>query len=200
MKSATKSETKSELLDSSHLKAHLMEGATKKIVQGGMHGPGARVAGAAAAVGCEAYRLYGEVQEKSEQLRDNVINKEQYTEGVTMCSVAASGRAMGGLAGAALGQASIPIPVVGAVIGGVAGAVVGGVHSETFAGGIFRLTGGKAKADENVRCIEHKSNDQPVSQSECTYSCGGYNSSSNLSYSSACVKSYEQPALDDDEE
>lgn len=154
--------------DSSHVQACVAEGATKRILQGGMHGPAARFAGAAAAVGCEAYRLYGEVQEKSQQLKDKVINQDQFTEGVTMCSVSASGRAMGGLAGAGVGQAMIPIPIVGAVVGGVAGAVVGGVHSETFASGVWRLSGNKAKAADNVKCIEHKVDDQPCIRAEYT--------------------------------
>lgn len=138
----------------------------------------------------------GKCRKKTEQLKDKVINKDQYAEGVTMCSVAASGRAMGGLAGAALGQSAIPIPVVGAVIGGVAGAVVGGAHSETFAHGIWRLSGNKAKADDQVKCIEHK--DEYQSSFHAGYN--SYDGSNNLACTTAVGYPNNQSASNDDED
>jgi len=126
------------------------------VLAGGFSGSAARVAGAAAAVGCEGYRLYNEVVENNRSLRDRIINEAQYQENFASSTVECSGRAMGGLAGAALGQAAIPVPVVGAVVGGVAGAVAGGAHSAALFKGMWRLSGGKAKADDQVRCIEHR--------------------------------------------
>merc|ERR1712066_362455 len=67
---------------------------------------------------------------------------------------------MGGFAGVAIGQAAIPVPLVGAVVGGVVGAACGGLHADSFARGMLRLSGNKAKGgDDLVRCVEHHTSD-----------------------------------------
>lgn len=122
-----------------------------------LRGPAAKIAGAAAAIGCEGYNLYQDVGGHSEQLENKNISKDQFQERVAESTIQSSGRAIGGLAGAAAGQAAIPIPLVGAVVGGVLGAAAGGMHASSFARGAFRLSGSKARGgDDLVRCIEHK--------------------------------------------
>mmetsp|Transcript_75314 Transcript_75314/g.140432 ORF Transcript_75314/g.140432 Transcript_75314/m.140432 type:complete len:400 (+) Transcript_75314:32-1231(+) len=135
----------------------------EKAVATGVHlclksGAAAKVAGAAATFGCEGYALYQEVSAHSEKLEKGDMSNDQFQEKVSESTITSAGRAMGGLAGVAVGQAAIPVPLVGAVVGGVLGATCGGLHANSFATGMLRLTGGKARGgDDLVRCIEHKS-------------------------------------------
>mmetsp|Transcript_5844 Transcript_5844/g.13936 ORF Transcript_5844/g.13936 Transcript_5844/m.13936 type:complete len:393 (-) Transcript_5844:82-1260(-) len=134
----------------------------EKAVATGVHlclksGAAAKVAGAAATFGCEGYGLYQEVSAHNEKLGKGDISTDQFQEKVSESTITSAGRAMGGLAGVAVGQAAIPVPLVGAVVGGVLGATCGGLHANSFATGMLRLTGGKARGgDDLVRCIEHK--------------------------------------------
>lgn len=60
------------------------------------------------------------------------------------------------MAGAVAGQAAIPVPVLGAVIGGVVGAMAAGHHASSLVKGSLRLTGSQARGgDDLVRCVEH---------------------------------------------
>eukprot|EP00929_Paragymnodinium_shiwhaense_P051572 TRINITY_DN25933_c0_g1_i1.p1 TRINITY_DN25933_c0_g1~~TRINITY_DN25933_c0_g1_i1.p1 ORF type:complete len:420 (-),score=66.85 TRINITY_DN25933_c0_g1_i1:130-1389(-) len=132
-----------------------------------LRGPAAKLAGAAAAIGFEGYNLYNEVGDHSEKLTDQKISEGQYQDRCVESTVTSSGRAMGGLAGAALGQASIPIPVVGAVVGGIVGAAAGGIHANSLWGGAMRLSGGRAKGgDDLVKCVEHKPRGQELTQEQ----------------------------------
>lgn len=141
----------------SQLSHTIREKAVHTAVHVGLRGSAAKIAGAAAAIGCEGYALYQDVGGHSEKLQNNDISKDQFQERVAESTITSSGRAIGGLAGAAAGQAAIPVPLVGAVIGGVLGAGVGGLHANSFARGAFRLSGSKARGgDDLVRCIEHK--------------------------------------------
>ncbi|CAE7530389.1 unnamed protein product, partial [Symbiodinium sp. CCMP2456] len=134
----------------------LQEKAISTAIHVGCRGPAARVAGAAAAMTVEGYALYKEIGRHCEQLEGKNISSEQFTERICESTVSSSGRAIGSLAGAAVGQASIPVPVVGAVIGGVAGAACGGFYANSLVRGAWRLSGGKAKGgDDIVRCVEH---------------------------------------------
>eukprot|EP00439_Symbiodinium_sp_Y106_P068533 s2747_g11.t1 len=133
----------------------LQEKAISTAIHVGCRGPAARVAGAAAAMTVEGYALYKEIGRHCEQLEGKNISSEQFTERICESTVSSSGRAIGSLAGAAVGQASIPVPVVGAVIGGVAGAACGGFYANSLVRGAWRLSGGKAKGgDDIVRCAE----------------------------------------------
>eukprot|EP00927_Polykrikos_kofoidii_P040166 TRINITY_DN34383_c0_g1_i1.p1 TRINITY_DN34383_c0_g1~~TRINITY_DN34383_c0_g1_i1.p1 ORF type:complete len:435 (+),score=71.66 TRINITY_DN34383_c0_g1_i1:123-1427(+) len=130
--------------------------AVETVVHVGMRGPIAKLAGAAAAVGFEGYNLYREVGEHQEKLEDKKINSLQFQERCTESAVTSSGRVMGGLAGAAAGQAAIPVPLVGAVVGGLVGAAAGGFHANSLVAGAMRLAGGRAKSgDDLVTCTEH---------------------------------------------
>ncbi|CAE7216506.1 unnamed protein product [Symbiodinium pilosum] len=134
----------------------LQEKAISTAIHVGCRGPAARVAGAAAAMTVEGYALYKEIGRHCEQLEVKNISSDQFTERICESTVSSSGRAIGSLAGAAMGQASIPVPVVGAVIGGVAGAACGGFYANSLVRGAWRLSGGKAKGgDDIVRCVEH---------------------------------------------
>ncbi|CAE7323810.1 unnamed protein product [Symbiodinium natans] len=134
----------------------LQEKAISTAIHVGCRGPASRVAGAAAAMTVEGYALYKEIGRHCEQLEVKKISSEQFTERICESTVSSSGRAIGSLAGAAVGQASIPVPVVGAVIGGVAGAACGGFYANSLVRGAWRLSGGKAKGgDDIVRCVEH---------------------------------------------
>lgn len=134
----------------------LHENAIHTAMHCGLRGPAAKVVGTAAAVGCEGYRLYSEVSGHKETLEHQKISEGQYQERVCDSTVTASSRALGGFAGAAAGQAMIPVPVVGAVVGSVVGATCGGLHAESLLRGAWRLSGGKAKGgDDLVRCVEH---------------------------------------------
>jgi len=120
-------------------------------------GPAARVAGVAATVGVEGYELYKSIGEHYQRLNERTISGEQCQERILESVVSSSSRAAGGLAGAAVGQAAIPIPVVGALLGGVVGAACGGYHATSFVRGSARLAGSKAKGgDDLVRCVEHQ--------------------------------------------
>lgn len=134
----------------------LQEKALATAVHAGLRGPAAKVAGAAAALGFEGYNLYREIGEHSEQLESKEISSDQYKEKICESAISSSGRAFGGLAGAAAGQVVIPVPFVGAVVGGLVGAACGGLQANSLARGVLRLSGGCAKGgDDLVRCIEH---------------------------------------------
>lgn len=137
--------------------AKVQEKALKAAIHVGCRGPVAKVAGAAAAIGVEGYGLYQEVNDHAEKLQTQAISAAQYQERVCVSAVSSSGRAIGSLAGATVGQAVIPVPVVGALVGGVIGAAAGGLHANSVVRGVWRLSGGKAKGgDDLVRCVEHK--------------------------------------------
>lgn len=124
-------------------------------------GSAARMAGAVAAIGCEGYVFYQDINEHQEKLSSRDISSDQYAERVCESGVTSSGRALGGIAGAAAGQAAIPIPIVGAVIGGLVGAACGGIHANSLVRGALRLSGSQAKGgDDLVRVVEHQ---RPVS-------------------------------------
>jgi len=135
------------------------ESAISGVVHVAARGPAARVAGAGIAVGFEGYNLYHDVQDHNEKLEQKEINDDQYKERVADSTITSSGRAIGGLAGAAMGQAAIPIPLVGAIIGGVVGGCAGGLHASSFATGMWKITGTSAKSagHDMVRCVEHTS-------------------------------------------
>lgn len=138
------------------LTSTLRDKAISTAVHAGLRGPAARVAGAAAAIGFEGYGLYQELNEHGERLQENLISAGQYKDKVCESTVTSSGRAIGGLAGAAAGQVAIPVPVVGAVVGGLVGAAAGGLHASSLIRGAIRLSGGKQKGgDDLVRCVEH---------------------------------------------
>jgi hypothetical protein len=152
----------------SQLSNTVTEKAISTAVHVGMRGPAAKIAGAAAAIGCEGYALYKDIGEHSDALESRVISSGQFQERVAESTIASSGRAIGGLAGAVAGQAAIPVPVVGAVVGGVVGAACGGLHATSFSRGAFRLTGSKAKGgDDLVRCIEHKPRSEVAQGGPC---------------------------------
>ena len=134
----------------------LQEKALSTAVHVGCRGSAARAAGAAAAMTVEGYALYKEIGKHCEQLEEKNISSDQFAERICESTVSSSGRAIGSLAGAAMGQASIPVPIVGAVIGGVAGATCGGFYANSLVRGAWRLSGGSAKGgDDIVRCVEH---------------------------------------------
>lgn len=137
------------------------EGHSKELlstaVHVGLRGPAAKIAGAAAAIGCEGYALYKDIGDHQQQRAKQNISSDQFKERVTDSTITSSGRALGGLAGAVAGQAAIPVPIVGAMVGGIVGAAAGGLHASSFSQGIMKLSGGRAKGgDDLVRCIEHK--------------------------------------------
>ncbi|CAJ1379827.1 unnamed protein product [Effrenium voratum] len=134
----------------------IQEKAISTAIHVGCRGSAARAAGAAAAMTVEGYALYKEIGRHRDQLDGKNISSDQFAEKVCESTVSSSGRAIGSLAGAAIGQASIPVPVVGAVIGGVAGAACGGFYANSLVRGAWRLSGGSAKGgDDIVRCVEH---------------------------------------------
>lgn len=138
------------------LPERLQEKAISTAIHVGCRGSAARAAGAAAAMTVEGYALYKEIGRHCERLEEKSISSDQFTEKICESTVSSSGRAIGSLAGAALGQASIPVPIVGAVIGGVAGATCGGFYANSLVRGAWRLSGGSAKGgDDIVRCVEH---------------------------------------------
>ncbi|CAK9014609.1 unnamed protein product [Durusdinium trenchii] len=134
----------------------VQEKAVSTAIHVGCRGSAARAAGAAAAMTVEGYALYKEIGKHCEQLEEKNISSDQFAERICESTVSSSGRAIGSLAGAAVGQASIPVPVVGAVIGGVAGAACGGFYANSLVRGAWRLSGGPAKGGDGiVRCVEH---------------------------------------------
>mmetsp|Transcript_67733 Transcript_67733/g.141574 ORF Transcript_67733/g.141574 Transcript_67733/m.141574 type:complete len:215 (-) Transcript_67733:384-1028(-) len=119
-------------------------------------GHAARLAGAGLAFGCEGYTLYREVETHRQQLDSQAISNDQCQERIAESTVSSGGRALGGLAGAAVGQAAIPVPIVGAVLGGIVGAAAGGFQASSLIRGSLRLSGTQAKGgDDLVRCVEH---------------------------------------------
>lgn len=125
------------------------------------NGAVAKTAGAVAAISCEGFNLYQNITEHTDQLKESKISDDQYQEKICESSVTSSGRVMGGLAGAAVAQAAIPVPVVGALVGGMVGAAAGGLHANSLVRGALRLSGSQAKGGDNlVRCVEH----QPASE------------------------------------
>lgn len=139
------------------------EKAVSTVLHVGLRGPAARVAGAAAAFGCEGYALYQDIGQHKEELENKNISKDQFQEKVTDSTISSSGRAFGGLAGAVAGQAACPVPIVGAVVGGVIGAGIGGFQAQSFSRGLLAMTGGRAKGgDDLVRCVEHKPREELV--------------------------------------
>ncbi|CAK0894519.1 unnamed protein product [Prorocentrum cordatum] len=124
--------------------------AVQTAVHAGLRGPATRLAGAAAAMGCEGYALYKEVREHADKYKRRDISGSQYEEKVAESAITSSGRAMGGLCGAAVGQAALPVPIVGAVVGGLVGATAGGLHASSLVRGMSRLSGGKAKGGDDL--------------------------------------------------
>jgi len=138
------------------LTGSLHENAIHTAMHCGLRGPAAKVAGTAAAIGCEGYKLYHEISGHGDKLVHRKISEGQYQERVCESTITCSSRAIGGFAGAAAGQVAIPVPVLGAVVGSVVGATCGGLHAESLVRGAWRLSGGKAKGgDDLVRCVEH---------------------------------------------
>jgi len=148
----------------------LQEKAISSMVHLGLRGPAAKVAGAAAAMTVEGYALYQDIRHHGEKLETNSINADQFTERVCESGVTSSGRVFGSMAGAAIGQAAIPIPILGAVVGGVLGGTCGGLQANSLIRGAWRLSGGKAKGGEDlVRVVEHgRSADGPMFAASAT--------------------------------
>lgn len=147
-----------------------------------MRGPAARVTGAAAAIGFEAYALYSEVTEHGNQKANAQISGGQYEDRVAGSGIASLGCAMGGLVGATIGQAAIPVPILGAVVGGVVGATAGGFHASS-------VTGGKQKGGDD------SSSSLPAHLGRCST----YDSSFNLGAHDVAATSQEcrRPTEDD---
>eukprot|EP00438_Fugacium_kawagutii_P031111 Skav214917 [mRNA] locus=scaffold2073:85523:86239:- [translate_table: standard] len=145
------------------LPERVQEKAISTAIHVGCRGSAARAAGAAAAMTVEGYALYKEIGKHCEEFGEKNISSDQFAERICESTVSSSGRAIGSLAGAAVGQASIPVPIVGAVIGGVAGATCGGFYANSLVRGAWRLSGGSAKGgDDIVRCVEHGPNDSKI--------------------------------------
>lgn len=138
----------------------LKEKGLNAVLHAGLRGGQvAKVAGVAAALSCEGYNLYQEVVQHGEKHKEGNINSDQYQERICESAVTSSSRCVGGLAGAAVGQAAIPVPVVGALIGGLVGAAAGGLQANSMVRGALRLSGSQAKGgDDLVRCVEYTPN------------------------------------------
>uniref|UniRef100_A0A7S1F822 Uncharacterized protein n=1 Tax=Noctiluca scintillans TaxID=2966 RepID=A0A7S1F822_NOCSC len=146
----------------------LGESAMTSALHVGFRSSAAKTCGSVAAAGFEGYALYREVGEHGDKLDQKKISADQYQERVSESTITSAARAVGGLAGAGMGQLLVPVPVVGAVVGGVCGAAMGGFQATSFASGMLRLAGNKAKGgDDLVRCVEHLPSDPVIEEAEC---------------------------------
>lgn len=86
------------------------------------------------AVGLAAYQGYSDYKEADEKLKKGEITEAEAKKEKGKAVGSATGSAAGGVAGAVIGQMLIPIPGVGAAIGGIAGSWLGGKMG-SWAGG-----------------------------------------------------------------
>ncbi|KAF4677162.1 hypothetical protein FOL47_003004 [Perkinsus chesapeaki] len=116
-------------------------------VAGVVRGGAARHAGALAAFGVEAVVFARE--ESAGRRVSGEISEHTHIANVSKAGISASSRALGSLAGCGLGQAALPIPIVGAVVGGLIGGLAGGELSNSLTRTAMTLTGERTQTSES---------------------------------------------------
>ncbi|KAF4666086.1 hypothetical protein FOZ61_010188 [Perkinsus olseni] len=121
------------------------------VLAGAVRGGAARHAGALATFGVEATVFAREFKESAGRRLSGEISEHTHVTNISKAGISASSRALGSLAGCGIGQATIPIPIVGAIAGGLIGGLAGGELASNFTNTALRISeGGIADSEADV--------------------------------------------------
>ncbi|KAF4688060.1 hypothetical protein FOZ60_003226, partial [Perkinsus olseni] len=121
------------------------------VLAGAVRGGAARHAGALATFGVEATVFAREFKESAGRRLSGEISEHTHVTNISKAGISASSRALGSLAGCGIGQAAIPIPIVGAIAGGLIGGLAAGELASNFTNTALRISeGGIADTEADV--------------------------------------------------